>query len=547
MAREPRPCVYRAKTRGTISPRSGIRSNPLRSGDSVNWADVCTSDYEKYFSPSCKKYPLTADDFSGWRGFPPIFVSNSDLLTRFDTLHRCAILCPIKNGSGKVAQEESMMSSSTRRDDDPQHNAATAGTDKRGKKQSVEIEALSRTVRVLLEALPTDPERKGVVFPVSRERVPAFDKWQRCRWSLRSILNRINHKSMLGMALGEVTGLIVVDLDLKNEPDESRHEDIVSRTIERFGETPFRVRTPSGGWHFYYRYSGERSGYLNKFSLPGEIKSDGVFVVIPPSIKGDGHGYHWEGFENPEDGWAYLIDNLDDLPPLRKGALELPSPAVERPMDGNVHAVSSNDGFDGRNISIFDALRKLAFEGDGDDALRSKAVEMAEEMNISNPKDHPVTENEALNAANQVIGYRERGELRPPGCEPYARVAQSATGLEISDTAFRLWITLEVIHGASPSKGFCIVGTAMNREQVIPGWPATKYDRARKELVEVGILNSLYQGGAHSCVYHPNGSKKGDASLYRLDRHPISPFSIEDDGRSILRQAARPESRPDDS
>jgi hypothetical protein len=92
----------------------------------------------------------------------------------------------------------------------------------------------------------------------------------------------------IGLATGN--GLLVIDLDVKKENGIDTLDDWVLLN----GAIPKTaiVRTGSGGQHYYYKISGS---YTNKVNfMPGiDIRSDGGYVVAPPSIYKDGSIYEW--------------------------------------------------------------------------------------------------------------------------------------------------------------------------------------------------------------------------------------------------------------
>lgn len=95
----------------------------------------------------------------------------------------------------------------------------------------------------------------------------------------------------VGVACGQVSELVVLDLDVKADAD---GVDSITRFMHgieppdvnrRLALPPApHARTPSGGWHLWMRYPqsfAERPGIL-----PGvDIKGDGGYVVAPPSMK----------------------------------------------------------------------------------------------------------------------------------------------------------------------------------------------------------------------------------------------------------------------
>ena len=93
----------------------------------------------------------------------------------------------------------------------------------------------------------------------------------------------------IGIATGRETGLLVIDVDPRNGGLES-----IKELQGKFGKLPSgpRVQTGGGGWHVYLRHP---PGPVRKTSgMPGiDIKSDGGFVVAPPSAHVTGGAYRW--------------------------------------------------------------------------------------------------------------------------------------------------------------------------------------------------------------------------------------------------------------
>jgi hypothetical protein len=115
---------------------------------------------------------------------------------------------------------------------------------------------------------------------------------------------------LLAIRTGTAAGLAVVDIDPRN-----------GGQVDPALMTPTAaVATGGGGWHLYYRHPG---GLLLP-ALPGrpgvDVKSDGGYVVAPPSAHpGTGRAYRWAG-ERP----------VAEMPPALAAALA-PSPAAAPP------------------------------------------------------------------------------------------------------------------------------------------------------------------------------------------------------------------------
>lgn len=85
----------------------------------------------------------------------------------------------------------------------------------------------------------------------------------------------------IGVLTGAISGITVVDIDIRNGGSNKQYIDIITPTVQ----------TGGGGWHYYYKYEKGIGSKPNAF--PGiDIKSDKGFVMIPPSRSRKGI-YEW--------------------------------------------------------------------------------------------------------------------------------------------------------------------------------------------------------------------------------------------------------------
>ena len=169
---------------------------------------------------------------------------------------------------------------------------------------------------VLLDAAIDYASRGLAVFPLKpRDKAPItahgvheattnFDqinKW----WSRYPNAN-------IGIACGKISGgLLVVDLDRK--PNGVDGLDSLNEWERENGELPETVRsiTGSDGNHLLYRIDGAGKNRVNL--LPGvDIRSDGGYIVAPPSIHPNGNRYEWE-YDPEEYEVAHGDEVLDKL------------------------------------------------------------------------------------------------------------------------------------------------------------------------------------------------------------------------------------------
>lgn len=125
---------------------------------------------------------------------------------------------------------------------------------------------------------------------------------------------------LLAIRTGAVSGLTVIDIDPRNGGQLDRDLMVPTAT----------VATAGGGWHLYYRHpGGTLAGKLA--DRPGvDIKSDGGYVVAPPSTPaGTTHSYRWVNDQAVNEMTPPLIAACRPTP-----APHAPPVATPRPTGG---------------------------------------------------------------------------------------------------------------------------------------------------------------------------------------------------------------------
>lgn len=96
-----------------------------------------------------------------------------------------------------------------------------------------------------------------------------------------------NHN--IGIATGSISGVVALDIDPRHGGDISLYN-----IADDYGELPdtWRVLTGGGGDHFMFQYI---EGMRNRTGIfPGvDFKTDGGYVVAPPSLHVSGERYRW--------------------------------------------------------------------------------------------------------------------------------------------------------------------------------------------------------------------------------------------------------------
>lgn len=145
---------------------------------------------------------------------------------------------------------------------------------------------------VLEQALYLLEEKGWSVIPVGRNKKPIIE-WKRFQ-TARAIRDEViswfekNPHFGLGVVTGQVSGIVVVDIDPRHGGSDKDFEGIIT----------IKSQTGGGGWHYYFRYE---KGIENKAGIREgvDIRGEGGYVVVPPSGHESGKNYEW--INNPKD------------------------------------------------------------------------------------------------------------------------------------------------------------------------------------------------------------------------------------------------------
>jgi len=126
------------------------------------------------------------------------------------------------------------------------------------------------------------------IVPINQgEKKPCIEwKEYQTRYPTQEEVDRwfVNDKINFGIVTGKISGITVVDIDVKSGGLE---------TLEKLGLPPtWIVKTGGGGWHYYYKYCAE-TGQTAGIYQGVDIRNDGGQVVAPPSLHTSGNRYEW--------------------------------------------------------------------------------------------------------------------------------------------------------------------------------------------------------------------------------------------------------------
>ena len=109
----------------------------------------------------------------------------------------------------------------------------------------------------------------------------------------------------IGIATGEINGLLVIDVDIKH--DQGKYGDESLKALEQeLGDLPdtWIAITGSGGLHYYFRYpeGHDIRNSASQLAQDIDIRAQGGYVVAPPSVHPEtGHVYEWECGSDPDE------------------------------------------------------------------------------------------------------------------------------------------------------------------------------------------------------------------------------------------------------
>lgn len=146
------------------------------------------------------------------------------------------------------------------------------------------------------------------VLPVKpQEKRPLMQNWTqyiRSKASVGMLQSWFDNLSGagVGMVTGRISNIVVIDV-------ESTCPESIESILRRY-PTQLVSRTGSGGYHLYYQYPANVGTISNRVGLfeGVDLRADGGFIVLPPTIHPSGGVYQWVSRGIPGMFPAVLLD-----------------------------------------------------------------------------------------------------------------------------------------------------------------------------------------------------------------------------------------------
>lgn len=164
----------------------------------------------------------------------------------------------------------------------------------------------------LLEAALTYRQKGYSVIPLKPGSKLPLIKWQDyadrlpTEDEIREWWKRVP-RANIGVVTGKVSNLVAVDVDVDRGGS--------AEQIFELAPTGMISRTGSGGYHLLYKYTDDVP--KNRVGKTGvDIRSNGGYIVVPPSLHDSGNLYKWVKAESTNKMSSQLVSYLS-LPPVQ--------------------------------------------------------------------------------------------------------------------------------------------------------------------------------------------------------------------------------------
>lgn len=195
-----------------------------------------------------------------------------------------------------------------------------------------------------------------------------------------------NPEANIGIETGERSGIVVLDIDSKNDGFAS-----MSRIAEKEGKLKDTVRayTANGGYHCYFKYSPDiksRNGFENGI----DIKSDGGYVIAPPSKLSDSQRYTWISNKGVDNELTYAPEWMKKVP--------------EKPVTIIEGTIANGK----RDVTLTSFAGTMRAKGASPGAIYAALVEQNKSCSP------PLPDSQLAKIADSVGRYEPKGRIIPP-------------------------------------------------------------------------------------------------------------------------------------
>jgi len=285
-------------------------------------------------------------------------------------------------------------------------------------------------------------EHGVATYPIA-DKIPAIRAPQRLGLTgSTKLATQFPAAEAFGFDAGPRNRITVVDVD-------STDERVLAGALSTYGHTPFISRTPSGGFHAWYRHNGENRQIRPVPNV--DILGRGN-VVAPPSRVTKGTYHIIQGG----------LDDLDRLPTMRQ-----PAKATSSVPKGK------------RNTALWRQCMRHAHHCDDFNAL----LDVAHTFNESCCLPH-LEEAEVMKVAKSAWGYTERGQNRFGQHGAWFPI-EEVTRLVCEQDAFLLLAFLRSHNG--PRSDFMIANGLAD----LLGWTRKRLAAARLRLLELDYVRCV--------------------------------------------------------
>jgi hypothetical protein len=189
------------------------------------------------------------------------------------------------------------------------------------------------------------------IIPVGQDKKPLikweeYQKRQATREEVKEWWTR-HPGANIGMVTGNISGICAVD----NDDPNSKHQ--LLKTIDEFAQPPVSM-TPRGGNHMIFGMPDKDIRNTVNFLEKVDFRGEGGYIVVPPSMNGNGKGYTWKR--------SLLTTDIPTLP------------------DSIIKLIQSNNGaakFTGgpfTNTNINTNIKNITNIGDSNDPIKQDAI-----------------------------------------------------------------------------------------------------------------------------------------------------------------------------